>query len=192
MSIIEDRLRDALDGVGSSVAPLELRPLGETRRRLRLDVRYVAGAAAVLGMVVGAGVFMVRDPTPVEAGGRASGADVTVFLCQRGSAEHACGGRSATATQMEAIHHYLELQPEVRSIVFEGQAQAFANLRGSEGGEQLTRVLVPADMPESFRLTLRAGVSSRPLRDQVGSMPGVSSIVDHRCDPGAIPAEQCG
>ncbi|MFI6485557.1 permease-like cell division protein FtsX [Nonomuraea sp. NPDC050663] len=192
MSIIEDRLRDALDGVGSSVAPLELRPLGETRRRLRFDVRYVAGAAAVLGMVVGAGVFMVRSPTPVEAGGRAFGVDVTVFLCTRGSADHACDGRSATPTQLEAIQHYLTLQPEVRSIVFEGQTQAFANLQGSEEGEQLAKVLGPADMTESFRLTLRAGVSSRALRDQVGGMPGVSRIVDHRCDPGAIPAEQCG
>ncbi|GAA4051215.1 permease-like cell division protein FtsX [Nonomuraea soli] len=115
-----------------------------------------------------------------------------MFLCHRGSAEHSCGGRSATPTQLQAIHHYLELQPDVRSIVFEGQAQAFANLQGTEAGERLPKVPGPADMTESFRLTLRAGASSRALRDQVGGMPGVSRIVDHRCDPGAIPAEQCG
>lgn len=189
MSIIEDRLRDALNGVGATVGTHELRGLqAEKRRRVRFDVRYLAGAVAVAAALsVGVVTWQGRSPDGEVAAmsalvfNAATRADVSVFLCRK-EADPTCGGRHAAPNEAEAILERLKSLPEIQEIAYEDQAAAYENfMKDPESDEHLKELVQVWEMPASFRITLRPGASSRGIFEEVGGQPGVSSVVDHRC-----------
>ncbi|MEO3795397.1 permease-like cell division protein FtsX [Nonomuraea sp. B10E15] len=127
----------------------------------------------------------------------ADGADVSVFLCGRGSSQPACGakrtssdgqdvevvkeGRKVTEAQKTAIEKLIEDMPEVDSFVFEDQEAAYRSFRKQNDDEKMANAIKVEDMPESFRLKLVQETDAGSVVRTLQRQPGVASVNSREC-----------
>ncbi|MFE3452454.1 permease-like cell division protein FtsX [Nonomuraea sp. NPDC059194] len=191
-SPMEDRLRDALSAAGATVAPETVRPLQApaARTRWRVDLRYVAIAVTLAGVVGAMGWWPVEreEPAVLAAGVSISlsalddgKADMSVFLCKSGSPVPRCQGD--VLVDRAAIQRTLEAVPQVQEIRFEDQAANYVRFRRSFQDEdsQLLRLVKAEDMPEAFRLRLRPGTDGDALVAAAARIEGVATVIKHGC-----------
>jgi len=132
-------------------------------------------------------VAMVPEVGPDPVGGD-GGAEITVFLCQRDSLLPACApgpqreGRAATKADKDSVVALLRAVPEVASFVFEDQETAFKNFKEAYAdNEALVGATRVEDMPESYRVRVKARADRSELVRALSRQRGVGSVVDQRC-----------
>lgn len=189
-SPMEDRLRDALSAAGATVSTETIRPLHTLparRRRWRVDVRFVAIAVTLAGVVAAVALWPAeRQEQRVLAAGVSLAAlddrvsDVSVFLCQPRSPYPACKG--AAPVDRAAVQRTLQAMPQVQEIRFESQEEAFAHFQRTQSSDSvLAKVVEVGDMPESFRLRLRPGTDWDALVEAATEIEGVSTVAKTGC-----------
>ncbi|MEV1238932.1 permease-like cell division protein FtsX [Nonomuraea sp. NPDC049750] len=125
--------------------------------------------------------------------------EVTVFLCGDHSSMPACGavvtrgpskkvqmisreGKRITPAQQRAVATAIDRMPDVASVHFEDQQEAYENFRRSYAGNKaLVQATKPSDMPISFRLAMKPASHGDAMIDKLRRMPGVAQVVDQRC-----------
>ncbi|WP_344888089.1 permease-like cell division protein FtsX [Nonomuraea antimicrobica] len=146
-----------------------------------------------------AGVWEVMDHAmmgPVQTAA-ALNWEISVFLCKKGSATPACGGRmggkgldakatkegkGATAAEKKAVEVLIRKTPEVVQSIFESEAEAYQNFREAfKSNQKLLNATKVEDMPESFRIRLKQQSSSQDITKKLRKQPGVAQVVDHSC-----------
>ncbi|MEV6866387.1 permease-like cell division protein FtsX [Streptosporangium subroseum] len=191
MSIIEDRLRDAMAARAAAV-PDDDRPLPAPRARRAGWAAPIAIAAAVL-LVAGAVLGTVRIDAPSSGApetvvamsmGGAEPSDVPevrVFPCKEVSPWQNCEG-AATETEKEEIRRMLEARPEVEDVTFRDQRTNWeAYRREFKDSATLLQVITVDDMPESFTARIRPGTDSLAVARAAGELPGVANAIDRDC-----------
>ncbi len=189
-SPMEDRLRDALSAAGGTVEPETIRPLrtSATRRRWRVDVRFLAIAVTLAGIVGAVALWPAehQEQPVVLATGVSSAAlddgvsDMSVYLCKPKSPFPVCKG--AAPVDRAAVQRTLQAMPQVLEIRYESQEEAFANFQRTQRQDStLAQVVAVDDMPESFRLRLRPGTDGDAVVEAAAEIEGVSAVVARGC-----------
>ncbi|WP_371782110.1 permease-like cell division protein FtsX [Streptosporangium subroseum] len=191
MSIIEDRLRDAMAARAEAV-PDDDRPLPAPRARRARRTAPIAIAAAVL-LVAGTAFGAVRlgEPSPgspetvvaMSMGGSkpSDPPEVRVFPCKGADPWQNCEG-AATEAEKEEIRRMLEARPEVEAVVFRDQRTNWESFRSeNKDNATLLRVIAVEDMPESFTALIRPDADSLAVARAAGELPGVANAIDKDC-----------
>ncbi|MEU7986701.1 permease-like cell division protein FtsX [Streptosporangium canum] len=191
MNSIEDRLRDAIAARAETVRDDD-RPLPAPRARgasVRSPIRIAAVALAVAATTLG--VVRLAAPSPGQQesiiattmNGLPSGAPgVSVFLCKADDSFPSCKDGKITEVEKENLQRSLEARPEVETVVFEDQQQAWENFREQNKDDtEFLKDLVPGNMTESFRVRITAGADFSAVARAASELPGVSHSVDQAC-----------
>ncbi|AWS47533.1 permease-like cell division protein FtsX [Streptosporangium sp. 'caverna'] len=191
MSIIEDRLRDAMAARAEAV-PDDDRPLPAPRARRAGRTAPIAIAAAVL-LIAGTilGTVRLGDPfsgsqetiVAMSMGGNepSDTPEVRVFLCKGDGLWPNCEG-AATETQREEIRRMIEARPEVEEVAFRDQQTNWEAFRSEfKDSPKLLQVLTIKDMPNSFIVRIRPDADSLAVAQAAGKLPGVSNAIDRDC-----------
>ncbi|MEU7743625.1 permease-like cell division protein FtsX [Nonomuraea sp. NPDC049158] len=104
--------------------------------------------------------------------------EVSVFLCGA-----SCASGEITTTERKNLQLALEARPEVESVGFEDQQQAWDSFRREyKDSPLLLKTTTLTDMPESFRARIRAGADPSAVAKAASELPGVSMSVDQACN----------
>ncbi|GII32854.1 permease-like cell division protein FtsX [Planotetraspora mira] len=186
MSAIEDRLRDAMAARARTVRDDDL-PLPAPRAG---GGRFKIAAAALAVTVTAFGLVRLAAPqeqestltvslSAVESAGRPV---VSVFLCMKDDVFASCKSGKATDAEREKLRRAMERRPDVESVSFEDQQQAWENFRRNMTDKpELLRTVVPSDLPEAFRVQVRPGADFSAVARAASEFPGVSNSVDGAC-----------
>jgi hypothetical protein len=132
--------------------------------------------------------FAVQASSPIaealktELAGRATvfdtsdtlGADIKLFMKV-----------GAPSSQVESIRTRLESDPDISSIRFVSIADAYSIFkRDFVDQPALVQSTKPSDLPASFRVDVRPGVSVNTVADRYGRLDGVDTAI--RMDPNAL------
>ncbi|MFF3671326.1 permease-like cell division protein FtsX [Microtetraspora malaysiensis] len=193
MSSIEDRLRDAMTARAQTVQDND-RPLPQPRTRHAGKAGAVKIAAITLAVTATAvGVVRLAAPSSEVSEENVvamtmtnmaySGTpEVAVFFCKDNDPFPSCANGKITEVEREDLLRMLQARPEVETVTFEGQQQAWENFRRqSADNPELVRAVTPGDMPESFRARIRTGADSSAVARAASGLPGVSNSVDSAC-----------
>ncbi|WP_036553854.1 permease-like cell division protein FtsX [Nocardioides insulae] len=129
--------------------------------------------------LVGLGVLLNEQAEKTEQQ-FGSALEITVFLCRDDDSNNACTG-AATDAQKDAILTVLEDSPEVESVRFESQAEAFDRAEDMLGPEQFEgpdAIITEKDMAESYWVTLTDPREADVVTEQVQGLDGVSYVQD--------------
>ncbi|GGL46484.1 permease-like cell division protein FtsX [Planomonospora parontospora] len=159
MSVVEERLRDALAGAAATASEVHPLPAVPVRRRFplppalpvrrRIGIPALLAAAATVAAVAVAVLTAARvalpDPPGPEltkeriiamamagTGGvpeRTGMAQISIFLCKDPDPFPQCAGNGATEAHKAEIRRTLDALPEVEAVVFEDRRTAYANFR---------------------------------------------------------------
>ncbi|MCC5581033.1 hypothetical protein IMZ11_36020 [Microtetraspora sp. AC03309] len=196
--MIEQRLREALSEAAATADLRSVRPLSAPRGRSRVRVSRFVVVPAVMVAAVSVGVFLLVRPTPPAAtvarpvayslaqlslAGAGSWHDeVAVFLCKKNDLYPVCRNHEAvTEDERQVIRQALESMPEVESVRFETQMEAYENFRADNADSQLLNVIKPTDLPESFRAKVKPGADHKAVVRAVEHLPGISNVIDTAC-----------
>ncbi|WP_067825928.1 permease-like cell division protein FtsX [Actinomadura kijaniata] len=183
MNRTEERLTDALRGVGEVLEPGDV-PAPDFGRRRRFAWRpamAVAGAALAVTAAVGTGVALTGDDgdrkvtltTPADKGVRA-----VIFLCTKTSTNRLCSKKDVTPAQREEVKKALRALPAVRQVEYENRDAAYERFkerfRDSPSFADATK---PGDIPESFRVRLDGVSDFSELRKVLIGRPGIDQII---------------
>ncbi|WP_433514398.1 permease-like cell division protein FtsX [Nonomuraea sp. CA-143628] len=168
----------------------------------RLKLKPGADVDALLGKAKAIGGVVASSRTSLNAQTGAAEPpkmEVSVFLCGDDSSLPGCGavitpgrskkdqhivraGKGITLAQQRAIATAIEKMPDVASVHFEDQQEAYENFRRSYAdNKSLVLATKQSDMPTSFRLTMKRTSGGDTMIDKLLSMPGVAQVVDQRC-----------
>jgi len=126
-----------------------------------------------LALLVGAQVNQMKDYWT-------SRVQVSVFLCGTTSLETRCPSGPVTAAERVTIQQTLTSLPQVKSVYYESQAQAFARFEQRFKGTTIASSVAITDMPESFRVSLHDATKFTAVADAVSPLPGVDIVKDQR------------
>ncbi|HET8602896.1 MAG TPA: permease-like cell division protein FtsX [Marmoricola sp.] len=108
---------------------------------------------------------------------------ISVFLCNQNSRGPHCTTGEATAQQKAAVRHVLSTHPEVKSFYLQSKEQAYQKWRkifvsGDKTERQIYSTVKPADMQESFWVTLKDPQQFSNVESAVSGMDGVDHVTD--------------
>ncbi|WP_433515126.1 permease-like cell division protein FtsX [Nonomuraea sp. CA-143628] len=191
MNSIEERLRDAMSARAEIVRD-DQRPFPAPRpsRGSRKGVVRVAAVTMAVAVTI-FGVVELTAPSlepqeSIVAMSQSStvseGPEVSAFLCTDGMSIASCAGVGITPAERKNLQLALEARPEVESVRFEDQQQAWDSFRQAyKDNPRLLKATTLTDMPESFRARIRAGADSSAVAKAASELPGVSVSVDQTC-----------
>jgi cell division transport system permease protein len=161
------------------------------RRRRLLTGGGAAAAVAVLATIVGLNVAAPADeaiPTAAAAAAMPT-ARPTCTLPVGHAADTASIFLSPDVTdaQRQVIGTTLNSDPGVRTVAFESREQAYQRFKDLwKDSPDFVKSVGPAQLPQSFRVTLGGAGDYAPLAARLKGQPGIQDIVRGVCpDPSA-------
>ncbi|TMR20602.1 ABC transporter permease [Nonomuraea turkmeniaca] len=151
------------------------------RRNLTMTVAVIITVAVGMAML-GVGL-MINAQVGLLKGYWGDKVEISVFLCNKGTAMPACNGKAITQTQTKALETHLEgLRGKgVREWFFEDQATAYQNFQEAYASNQaLVKATQVEDMPQSFRIKVSDPDNYQSVIQAVQGQPGVSQVTDHK------------
>jgi cell division transport system permease protein len=107
--------------------------------------------------------------------------EVSIYLCNTVSLNPTCHATNATDTQMTQIKTTLSRLPEVSSVQFEDQQQAYTRAKQEFASTPgFSDTLQLGDIPDSFRVKLKDPKQYNAVAAEVQNMPGVDQLVNER------------
>jgi cell division transport system permease protein len=103
---------------------------------------------------------------------------ISVFMCNEFDRGRGCDDGEVTEEQQETIQQTLETHPEVRTVYFETQEEAYE--RYSELDGSTAELITPEQLQKSFRVELNDPERFEGVTSAVGGLPGVFSVEDQR------------
>ena len=146
------------------------------RRNLTMTIALVVVVAISLSLL-GTGLLFVKqvDNTRTFWQGRVQ---LSVYLCTKSSTSAQCTKNGpATAAELAQIRQTLTAMPQVASVSYQSQSQAYSQFR-SEFPTMVSSV-TSGEIPDSFQVKLKNTQTDEPIvAGTVNGMPGVDHIVD--------------
>lgn len=138
-------------------------------------MRRIALLAVVLAL---AACTAVPRPAPVRSSPPPAPAEVVVFLRD-----------GSTAPQRQAIEARLRAIPGATAVHFETREDAYRRfLEAFKDSPDVVRGVMPADLPESFRLRVPDRTAAEKLVPELRTLPGVQdATVPIAATPGVSP-----
>ncbi len=104
---------------------------------------------------------------------------VSIFLCPANSTQPNCVGGGVTEAQKNAILTQLHQMPEVRSVFYESEQQAYSRFKEQfRDSPVLSENLKVGDIPQSYRVQLKDPTKYAIVASQFDGAPGVASVQD--------------
>ncbi len=149
------------------------------RRNLTMTIALIVVVAISLSLL-GTGLLFVKqvDNTRTYWQGRVQ---LSIYLCTATSVSPQCTKNGpATATEMAQIQQDLKRLPQVVSVRYESQSQAYERFKQEFAqDESFVSSVSKGDIPNSFQVKLRNTQTDFPIVAQtVDGRPGVDQIVD--------------
>lgn len=149
------------------------------RRNLSMHIAVVLTLFVSLTLV-GLGVLLNQEANRT-ADHWGSQLQITVYLCKQHDSNPACTG-PVTSAQKAAIEKIITSNTEVAGYSSESQQEAFSKLQESFPGKYdgPNSPITAADMPESYRITLKDPHQFKGIESEVTGLDGVSNVQDVR------------
>jgi cell division transport system permease protein len=149
------------------------------RRNLTMTIALIVVVAISLSLL-GTGLLFVKqvDNTRTYWQGRVQ---LSIYLCTRTSVSPQCTKNGpATPSEIAQIQQDLKSLPQVVSLSYESQSQAYARFRQEFAQDQsFVSTVSRGDIPNSFQVKLKNTEADFPIvADTVENRPGVDQIVD--------------
>ncbi|HEY2737190.1 MAG TPA: permease-like cell division protein FtsX, partial [Thermoanaerobaculia bacterium] len=148
------------------------------RRNLTMTVALIVVVAISLSLL-GTGLLFVKQVDATRAYWQGQ-AEVSVYLCYAESANPSCHGAAATTAQTQTLENQLKAMPQVASVSYMSQQQAFDVYKKAFTNDQAaTSSLKVADMPPSLEIkTHNAGSDDPIVVSAMTGAAGVDSVID--------------
>jgi len=149
------------------------------RRNLTMTIALIVVVAISLSLL-GTGLLFVKqvDNTRTYWQGKVQ---LSIYLCTATSVSPQCTKNGpATATEMAQIQQDLKRLPQVVSVRYESQSQAYERFKEEFSQDQsFVSSVSKGDIPNSFQVKLRNTQTDFPVvAETVDGRPGVDQIVD--------------
>ncbi|PZG20310.1 permease-like cell division protein FtsX [Nonomuraea aridisoli] len=149
------------------------------RRNLTMTIAVIITVAVGMAML-GVGL-MINAQVGAMKGYWDDKVEISVFLCNKGSAMPACNGKAITTAQTKALEGHIKGIQGVKEVFFEDQASAYKNFQESySANKALVEATKVEDMPQSFRVKLVDPDNYQPIIQAIEGQPGVSQVMDQK------------
>ncbi|MGP3955368.1 permease-like cell division protein FtsX [Nonomuraea sp. 3N208] len=149
------------------------------RRNLTMTIAVIITVAVGMAML-GVGL-MINAQVGLMKGYWGDKVEISVFLCNKGTAMPACNGKAITQTQIKALDAHIRGTQGVKDVFFENQATAYQNFQDAYASNPaLVKATQVEDMPQSFRIKVANPDNYQPIIQAVQGQPGVSQVTDHK------------
>ena len=109
--------------------------------------------------------------------------EVSIFLCPQGAEDAPSGGcvtGEVTQAQRESIHDELQAMPQVETIFYESQQEAYDRFREQFDDAGWTENITAEALPESYRVKLVDPEQFSVVASAFEGRPGVFEVVDQQ------------
>ncbi len=142
--------------------------LRETGGNLKRN--FVMTLAAIVTMAVSltalAAVLLMRQEVNKQAIQWRGGVELAIFM-----------NTNASAAETQAVGSQLKTMPEVKSVRYVNQPQAYQEFKTLfQGNPSLVTIIRPSDLPASFRVVPQNPSQTEALARQFTSQPGVAKV----------------
>jgi cell division transport system permease protein len=149
------------------------------RRNLTMTIAVVVTVAISLALF-GSGL-LIRAQVEAMKDFWYDKVEVSVYLCGESSQAPTCGGAAVTQQQRDEIQADLEAMPEVDTVFYESQEQAYAQFREQfEDSPDLVENVTAEALPESFRVKLEDPTQFAVVASAFAQRPGVEEVQDQK------------
>jgi cell division transport system permease protein len=147
------------------------------RRNLTMTVALIVVVAISLSLL-GTGLLFVKQVDSTQTYWQ-SKVQISVYLCTADSANPNCHG-AITPAQQEQIQSTLTSMPQVQTVSYVSQAQAYQLFKQDFANDQsYVSTVKETDMPPSFEVKLRNPQADYNIvSSAVTGAPGVDSVID--------------
>ena len=148
------------------------------RRNLTMTVALIVVVAISLSLL-GTGLLFVKQVESTQTYWQ-SKVQISVYLCTADSANPNCGGKAVSQTQQQQISQTLSSMPQVESVTYVSQTQAYALFKQDFSNDpSYVSTVKETDMPPSFEVKLRNPQADYNIvSSAVTGAPGVDSVID--------------
>jgi len=147
------------------------------RRNLTMTIALVVVVAISLSLL-GTGLLFVKQVNETRTfwQGRVQ---LSVYLCTKTSSSPQCTKNGpATAAELANIHQTLVALPEVASVTYVSQPEAYSQFRAEF--PSMVSSVTPGEIPNSFEVRLKnTQADSTIVTESIDGQPGVDQIVDN-------------
>jgi cell division transport system permease protein len=105
--------------------------------------------------------------------------EISVFLCNEFDSGATCASGAVTDDQKDVILDTLESNPEVETVFFESQEQAYDLFR-ERFEDSIADNITPDQLQQSYRVKLVNPEEYEGVVSSVAGLPGVAQVVDQR------------
>ena len=149
------------------------------RRNLTMTIALIVVVAISLSLL-GTGLLFVKqvDNTRTYWQGKVQ---LSVYLCTATSVSERCHANGpTTAAERAQIQHDLQALPQVQTVYYESQEQAFAHFKQDFSRDRsFTNLVTPSELPDSFQVKLvNAQADYNIVAGTVAGRPGVDQVVN--------------
>jgi cell division transport system permease protein len=149
------------------------------RRNLTMTIALIVVVAISLSLL-GTGLLFVKqvDNTRTYWQGKVQ---LSVYLCTATSVSERCHANGpTTAAEKAQIQHDLQSLPQVQTVYYESQEQAFAHFKQDFSRDRsFTNLVTPSELPDSFQVKLvNAQADYNIVAGTVAGRPGVDQVVN--------------
>ncbi|WP_063819268.1 permease-like cell division protein FtsX [Herbidospora cretacea] len=118
--------------------------------------------------------------------------EVIAFFCMPESPFPSCAGQEITEGEREELLRMLTARPEVESVTFRSQQEAYEDFVAQESDRTLADFIRPGDLPMSYRARIKPDADAGTVAVAARDMPGVSQAFDVACWVETEDADRCG
>jgi cell division transport system permease protein len=148
------------------------------RRNLTMTLALIVVVAISLSLL-GTGLLFVKqvDRTRTYWQGKV---ELSIYLCIKTSPQPQCQNGPSTEAQRQQIQHQLAAMPQVESVYYVSQQQAYSEFKQYFSNQQaLVKQTEQGDIPDSFEVKLRNPEADyNVVASAVTGAPGVETVVD--------------
>jgi cell division transport system permease protein len=148
------------------------------RRNLSMTVAVIITVAMSL-LVAGTGLLL-RAQVNAMKDYWYDKVEVSVFLCGKDSQVPSCSGGAVSDAQRSQIQADLEALPQVQTVYYESQQQAYQRFEQQFKGTAIAQNVTPDQLPESFRVKLKDPTQFDVVAGAFQGRPGVEEVQDQR------------
>jgi cell division transport system permease protein len=147
------------------------------RRNLTMTIALIVVVAISLSLL-GTGLLVVKQVETTRTYWQGQ-AEVSVYLCYAESANPSCHG-AVTAAQTQTLESQLRTMPQVESVAYVSQAQAWTLYKQAFTNDQAyVSTLKQTDMPPSFEVKTRnSSADDSVVVSAMTGQTGVDSVID--------------
>jgi cell division transport system permease protein len=147
------------------------------RRNLTMTVALIVVVAISLSLL-GTGLLFVKQVDRTRTYWQ-SQVEISVYLCYKGDINPNCHGAVTTAQQQDLTQR-LDAMPQVESVAYVSQQQAYTLFKSAMSNEQsLVSTVTASELPPSLEVKLRnPSADYNIVASAVQGAPGVDSVID--------------